>query len=420
MKSRVQGIWCDLMIPLQTSARVAGHHSKPIFKVLTIEEAARDDWPTANCLAYDPDGTVETSSLGEWAGLLTPIDRDMPADWPGLWVDSVANPEVVRAGDVIRVNPDRGQVHVLYRRGAKANFLFATDRCNNYCLMCSQPPLEVEDSWRVREMIQTVFLVDREEGQLGITGGEPTLLGQGLADVLAACQEYLPDTYLHVLTNGRQFADPAFADLVGLAYPEKVMWAVPLYGDCPEEHDYVVQARGAFDETLKGLYNLGARGLRIEIRVVLHKLTIPRLGALANFIYRNLPFVSHVALMGLEPMGFTKLNRELLWIDPADYIVELSDATFHLANRGMKVSIYNLPFCVLPRELWPFSRQSISDWKNAFAPECVSCTAIEHCAGFFKSAGPNWRSRAVAPILQYADGSANSVPVTMMPGVRNP
>lgn len=389
------------MIPLQTQANVTGYSRKLILKVVSAQEAAEKDWPTDSCLLFCPDGVTSTDSLPNWAGCLTYGDSAAPAGFDGLWVSNLKQAEVVREGDVVRVNPERGQLHVLYRRGSKNNFLFATDRCNNYCLMCSQPPIEVEDSWRVREMIQTVFLVDRDEHQLGITGGEPTLLGHGLADVLAACKEYIPDTYIHILTNGRNFADPETANLLGLAHPEKVMWAIPVYGDNPQTHDFVVQAKGAFDETLKGLYNLGARGLAIEVRVVLHKQTIPRLGALANFIYRNLPFVSHVALMGLEPMGFTKINREQLWIDPADYLQELSDASYHLANRGMSVSIYNLSLCVLPRSLWSFARQSISDWKNTLAPECEGCEAASSCAGFFKSAGPTWRSRLVTPIRDF-------------------
>jgi hypothetical protein len=64
------------------------------------------------------------------------------------------------------------------------------------------------------------------------------------------------------------------------------------------------------------LYNAEQAGLTLEIRVVLHKQSIPRLRQLANFIYRNFPFTAHVALMGLENMGYVKKNWDLLWIDP--------------------------------------------------------------------------------------------------------
>ncbi|RYG17407.1 MAG: hypothetical protein EON96_06825 [Caulobacteraceae bacterium] len=104
-------------------------------------------------------------------------------------------------------------------------------------------------------------------------------------------------------------------------------WGIPLYADHAELHDAVVDAHGAFEETIQGLYEMGRLGARIELRVVLHALTVDRLPQLASYIYRRLPFVEHVALMGLEPMGYAKSNRDQLWIDPVDYLEPLADAT---------------------------------------------------------------------------------------------
>ena len=98
---------------------------------------------------------------------------------------------------------------------------------------------------------------------------------------------------------------------------------IPLYSDIDVKHDYVVQAKGAFDETILGLYNLARCEVPIEIRVVVHKQTYRRLPQLAEFIYRNLPFASHVALMGMEMFGYVHLNLDTLWIDPFDYQREL-------------------------------------------------------------------------------------------------
>jgi hypothetical protein len=74
-----------------------------------------------------------------------------------------------------------------------------------------------------------------------------------------------------------------------------------------------------YDQTVLGLQQLARYGLRVEIRVVLHALTIPRLPELAEYIYRNLTFAEHVALMGLENIGYAPRNMDKLWIDPADY-----------------------------------------------------------------------------------------------------
>jgi len=129
----------------------------------------------------------------------------------------------------------------------------------------------------------------------------------------------------------------------------------------------------------------------------LHKQTIPGLFALAEFIYRNLPFVRHVALMGLENMGYVKKNWDLLWIDPVDYAETLEATVRHLYERRVDVSVYNLPLCVLPNALWSFARKSISDYKNIYLDECARCRVREHCGGLFQSSETR-HSRAIRAV----------------------
>ncbi|MBJ7320404.1 MAG: His-Xaa-Ser system radical SAM maturase HxsC [Brevundimonas sp.] len=376
-----------MSLPLHTHGQVQGVRDVGIFKVLTPEEAMTCGLPPQDVLLWNAEDDRYAGSVGS------------PQRETGrLSVSALRMPEVVQPGDVIRLREGSGQISVLFRRGSQANTLFVTERCNSRCLMCSQPPRDDDDSWRVDELLRLIPLIDKGEIQLGMSGGEPTLLGQDLRRLIVTCRMELPDTTLHILTNGRLFSDRALADALVGAAPEDVIWAVPLYGDVAAAHDAVVDAENAFVETLQGLHEIGRLKGRVELRVVLHRMTVDRLPELASFIYRRLPFVEHIALMGLEPMGFTKQNRDRLWIDPVDYIQPLGDAVFHLANRGMAVSIYNLPLCILPGPLRPFARQSISDWKNTFAPECTGCDLISHCSGFFASAGPAWRSRAVSPV----------------------
>lgn len=129
----------------------------------------------------------------------------------------------------------------------------------------------------------------------------------------------------------------------------------------------------------------------------IHKQTIPRLKALAEFLTRNLLFVDHVALMGLEMTGFTKANLETLWIDPADYADELKSAAGILTRAKMKVSVYNTQLCLIDRSLWPLARQSISDWKREYMPECHGCDVKDQCGGFFSSASLRY-SEHIKPV----------------------
>lgn len=289
-------------------------------------------------------------------------------------------------GDVVALQPG-GYVRTLYRIGSPHNALFATDMCNSWCVMCSQPPKPVDDgAARTAELLRLVELIDPETKELGITGGEPTLLGEGFIRIVRRCKELLPVTALHVLSNGRMFYYASLAaELAAIDHPD-LMVGIPLYSDLDWEHDHVVQAPGAFHQTMVALHNLGRHQVPVEVRVVLHRLTWRRLPDFAEFLYRNLPFAAHVALMGLEPVGFAVPNLDALWIDPFDYRDELRRATLFLAARGMPVSIYNHPLCVVPRELWPYCRRSISDWKNDDLPVCADCAVRQRCGGFFTSA----------------------------------
>ncbi|WP_226019225.1 His-Xaa-Ser system radical SAM maturase HxsC [Novosphingobium sp. FKTRR1] len=300
-------------------------------------------------------------------------------------------------GDVIAVDPKRKALRVLYRRCSPYNHFLLTERCNNYCLMCSQPPRDVEDGWIVDEILRAIPLVSRDAIEIGFTGGEPTLLGERFLELVQAAASHLPRTALHILSNGRQFADGRLAAKLASIGHHDLMLGIPLYSDLAHLHDHVVQADGAYDETVRGILALKASSVRVEIRVVLQAQTVGRLPNLARFISRNLLFVDHVALMGLEPTGFARANLEAIWADPVDYANELSAAVRILAGAGIRTSVYNSQLCVMPTEVRPYARRSISDWKQTYLPECENCTSKQECAGFFASV-THARSRGIRPI----------------------
>ncbi|SDM53131.1 His-Xaa-Ser system radical SAM maturase HxsC [Pedobacter antarcticus] len=289
-------------------------------------------------------------------------------------------------GDIVVINTD-GVINTLYRVNSLQNAILVTERCNSNCLMCSQPPKDREDIPYLHNIHQQLLpLIPKDCADLGITGGEPTLMGNLFFDLLHRIKTELPDTEVHCLTNGRTFAWKTFAKKLGLMKMDRLVLGIPLYSDYAPQHDYIVQAEGAFEQTMLGLYHLAAEDVRIEIRIVLHNLTIPRLGKLARFIYKNLPFVEHIAFMGLEYQGYTPHNIEKLWIDPVNYMAELEDAVTFLSSKDMNVSIYNSQLCLMPEQLWSYSRNSISDWKNIYLPECTACRVLDKCGGLFKSA----------------------------------
>jgi His-Xaa-Ser system radical SAM maturase HxsC len=316
---------------------------------------------------YCEDRAGKLDTLNGYKALVTTRKIDSIGDLNSLpLVHSVASLDHLFSGDVVMLQPRTGLIRTMFRPASPNNALLLTERCNSFCLMCSQPPVDRDDSTRTEINLEVVRLMEPIPEHLNLTGGEPTLLGESLFRMFREITRRLPETAVHMLTNGRRFAWPQFTNDFVSNRPPKLTLGIPLYSDTASEHDYVVQARGAFDQTIQGLYQLARTEQFIEIRVVLHALTLPRLRSLAEFIYRSLPFAGHIALMGLEITGFTRPNLQKLWIDPFDYQQDLESAVEYLAVRGMNVSIYNHPLCILPRALWPFARKSISDWKNIY------------------------------------------------------
>ena len=301
------------------------------------------------------------------------------------------------AGDIIHVPDDGRRVTVLWKNSARHNALLLTEQCDNYCLMCSQPPKDRDDAWLFDRARKVISLLPQGARALSLTGGEPTLHADALIGLLEHCKQVAPGLSVHLLSNGRRFADPEFTRryaAVGLA---DIMAGIPVYAPEPGLHDFIVQAAGAFNETVHGILNLASHGQAVEIRVVVQRHTVPVLPSLAAFIARNLPFVAQVALMGLEMTGLARPNSPLVWADPAGYQHELAETVGILDTAGITTRIYNHQLCVLDRRLWPYAVRSISDWKNDYLDICCSCSVRDACGGVFTTSG-NRLSQHLHPV----------------------
>ena len=297
-------------------------------------------------------------------------------------------------GDIISIKPN-GTINVLYEINSPHNAILATEQCNFSCIMCPQDIVKEKDD-KTFFNLKLISLMDKQTRNLAITGGEPTLIGDNLFSLLEACKKYLPDTPITLLTNGMKFEDFDYAKKLASVYHKDLIIAIPLYADTDREHNSIVRAK-SFHKIIQGIYNCALLNLKIEIRTVIIAMNYKRLRMFAEFIYHNFPFVIHIALMGLETRGLARENIEKLWIDPYDYIRELTEAVTYLDQRGMCVSIYNHQLCVLPEKLWPFAKQSISSWKNIFLNECSHCDLRNRCCGFFSTA-EDFHSSHIRPI----------------------
>ncbi|HUW19428.1 MAG TPA: His-Xaa-Ser system radical SAM maturase HxsC [Sedimentisphaerales bacterium] len=306
----------------------------------------------------------------------------------------------VHENDIAQVDSEGKVLSILYETESPHNSLFLTERCNSMCIMCPQRPKPGAKD-RIETNRHLIRLIAQSPVQapeyLTLTGGEPTLLGDRLIDLIKECLQKLPQTKLVLLTNGRRFKDISYVDKLAMVAQGRLRIDIPLYYDVDTEHDRTMGVKGAFVETIQGLHNLALYELPIGIRIVILASNYTRLPEIADYIYRNLTFVSHVALMGLEVRDLAEDNLERVWVDPYDYQSHLLKACKYLFRRAIPVSIYNHQLCVIPKDLWPLSRKSISAWKNIYIPICKDCQERQRCGGFFASATLN-HSAHISPI----------------------
>lgn len=302
----------------------------------------------------------------------------------------ISTDEDLQNNDVVSIHATKKSLNVLLRSSDHHHSLFMTNRCNNYCVMCSQPPTQHDDSWLVDQTLEIIQHMHFEPISIGLTGGEPLLLGEDLRLIIETITAKFPSTRIEILSNGRLIADTQIQNQVLKDIQGNLRWLIPLYGHADVLHDFVVQQHFAFEETLEGLYVLQKYQQPIQLRIVLIQPVLENLVEICRYIRVNLPFIHQIALIGCEPIGFALANKELVQVDIRDWWDTLQDA-IDILQQGKLVPIFmNIPLCCLPTTLWPFAAKSISDWKNIYVEECKQCAVKQNCCGLFTWSQTAW------------------------------
>ena len=292
----------------------------------------------------------------------------------------------IEEGDIGLVTQQQ-KIRVILSRKANHNTLLLTERCDNLCLFCSQPPKDREDSW----LLTGAELAIKEfnfKGTIGLSGGEPLLHGDDLVAMLKRLTTECPETSFHILSNGRGFANSNIAKSIGeIAKDGKVVFGIPLYSTNGQIHDDCVGAQGAFQETLLGLINAGNSGIPIEIRIIPLKQNYTELDSIVELVGRCVSSISQISIMNLEPTGWAKHNWKDLYQSPSKYERNLQKAVVTSELIGLNLVLFNYPLCHLPAGIRHKAVKSISDWKNFYPDECDNCLEKYTCGGYFISTG---------------------------------
>lgn len=284
-------------------------------------------------------------------------------------------------GDVVFINPSRGIAHRLVRARSAHNTFLITERCDQLCVMCSQPPkrghVDMFPYFEAAALLAPANMV------LGISGGEPTLFKDQLLPFLDRVLTERRDLRFHILTNAQHFVSADLPSLARLPH-DRVTWGVPLYSSDPAVHDGIVGKDGAFRKLTDGLAILAKSGATLELRTVLMRRNAADLPELSRFVTSHVPFSSTWAIMQLENIGFGRLNWNELFFDHSVKFEPVGMAIDLACSRGLSVWLYNFPRCTVPPTYRHLAPATISDWKRRYPAACEACSDRKDCSGLFE------------------------------------
>ncbi|MFZ5746918.1 MAG: His-Xaa-Ser system radical SAM maturase HxsC [Pseudomonadota bacterium] len=306
----------------------------------------------------------EASSFAGAHGLLT-VATDDPAQLHG---------------DVVIVDPEAGRIDRVLRAGSLHNTLLVTERCDQLCVMCSQPPKKTHHD-RFAQFEQACLLAE-EYAVIGVSGGEPTLYKDALLGMMMRVLEQRPDLAFHVLSNAQHFEE---ADVARLRHPvmDRVTWGIPLYAADAGLHDRIVGKAGAFARLEASMAVLALSGARIELRTVVLQENVAALAATARYVATRLRFIEAWSIMQLEHTGFARNRWGALYYPHAGDFSPIEAALDEAALRGLAARLFNFPRCTVPEPYRYLAVASISDWKRKYVEACASCSEKSECCGFF-------------------------------------
>lgn len=132
-------------------------------------------------------------------------------------------------GDVINISTD-GKICFLYEITSASNAIFATARCNHRCIMCPQPPI-LQEKDRTDFNLDLIKLFDKNTHEVGITGGEPTMIGDRLFEIIHQIKKSCPKAAISILSNGVKFADIDYAAKLAACNHHDLQIDIPIFSD---------------------------------------------------------------------------------------------------------------------------------------------------------------------------------------------
>ncbi|MDQ3033762.1 MAG: radical SAM protein, partial [Myxococcota bacterium] len=256
-------------------------------------------------------------------------------------------------------------------------------QCNQACRFCfvsTHLPAASD------EAIERAIRSAAERGhKVTLSGGEPTL-HPGLAGFVRLARSL---TKLPILlqTNAIRLADRELVRTLVDAGLDEVF--VSLHGATAAVSDAVTHAPGTFDKTVRGLDELVAAGLRVQINFVICQANAHELSAWVALLADRWP-TAFANVSFVAPSTDVVPREHALIPRYGDVLPALADAVALAESRGIEIggfeSMCGIPLCLVPRSLDRyFALSTIEPGFDAGefmrAEACSRCALSSRCYG---------------------------------------
>lgn len=267
------------------------------------------------------------------------------------------------------------------------------NRCNNNCIMCTNPA-GFQDKSRsfLYSKEEVIFrLKNKSEKSLktkeniNFTGGEPTIHPEFLF-LMKETRSLFPDNRIVMATNGRMFSYYSFTkECLSL---NNLAFEIAVHGPNSSLHDGITRTKGSFDQTVRGIKNiLKYRNFtqKLEIRIVITKLNYKKIEDTVRFIKKEFPGINAIILIFMEMEGLVGKNFKIVGLSYKNFINSFSFEKFEEWTKDFsEMRLYHFPLCTLPPKVWPFAWRTLREDEVTFLPRCLKCRFKKYCLGIHK------------------------------------
>jgi len=296
--------------------------------------------------------------------------------------------------------------------------LAITYRCNNDCPHCynARPRNYRElDTQSWKDILDKLW--DYGIPHIVYTGGEPTIRAD-LCELIAYAEKNGQITGIN--TNGRRLKDPDFVKQLVDAGLDHVQ--ITFESHNPSIHDEMVAARGAWEQTVSGLYNVLESPLFVMTNTTMLNANSPYLAETLKFLANmGVPTIGLNALIysgkgknvgtgikesELSPLLETarlltqKYNQRLIWYTPTQYC-NFDPMQLELGVKGCTAARYNMCIepdgVILPCQSYyvKLGNLLVDDWDSIWnhqlavslrerrniPAKCRTCVLLSECGG---------------------------------------